>query len=201
MEQIKEGLTNAGIPYVGECMGGNIEGVRIGRVYIVEHGSGEGYYFGNLEDSDDICYTLDEVIRLAKHEEEGRRKERIKEVFDLEWIKKFVEKNIDYTEWIEEEYGETRKILLIETLVNGAHGAYIPGLVLEMFSQAEGYDLKNPYNYEKNETIHDALMFLENEINDCMNELLPSKGYYYVGYHEHDGSYCLFYEEYEEEEE
>lgn len=125
-------------------------------------------------------------------------KERIKEVFNLEWIKKFAEKNIDHTEWIEEEYGETRKILVIETLVSGGHGAYIPGLVLDMFGQAEGYDLENPYNYDKNETIHDALMFLENEINDCLNELLPSKGRYYVGYHEYDGSYCLFYEEYEE---
>ena len=121
--------------------------------------------------------------------------ERIKKVFDLEWIKNFVEKNIDYTEWIEEEYGETRKILLIETLVSGAHGAYIPGLVLEMFGQAEGYDLENPYNWEKNETIHDTLMFWENRINDCLNEILPSKGMYYVGYHEYDGSYCLFYEE------
>ena len=125
-------------------------------------------------------------------------KERIKEVFNLGRIREYVEKNIDYTEWIEEEYGETRKILLIETLVNGAHGAYIPGMVLELFGQAEGYDLEDPYNYEKNETIHEALMFLENEINDALNELLPSEGYYYVGYHEFDGSYCLFYEEEEE---
>jgi len=49
-------------------------------------------------------------------------KERIEEVFNLEWMKNFVEKNIDCTEWIEEEYGETRKVLLIETLVSGAHG-------------------------------------------------------------------------------
>lgn len=125
-------------------------------------------------------------------------KERIKEMFDLEWIKKFAEANINHTEWIEEECGETRKILVIGTLVNGAHGAYIPGLVLDLFGQAEGYDLKDPYNYEKNETIHDALMFLENEVNDCLNELLPSGGRYYVGYHEFDGSYCLFYEEEEE---
>jgi hypothetical protein len=55
--------------------------------------------------------------------------------------------------------------------------------------------LENPYNWEKNETIHEALMFLENEINDCLDELLPSEGRYYVGYHEFDGSYCLFYEE------
>jgi hypothetical protein len=131
--------------------------------------------------------------------EEGKMKERIKEVFNLEWIREFAEKNIDYTEWIEEECGEKRKILLIETLVSGGYGAYIPGLVLEMFGQAEEYDLENPYNYDKNETIHDALMFLENEISDCLNELLPSKGRYYVGYHEYDGSYCLFYEEYGEE--
>ena len=128
-------------------------------------------------------------------------KERIKEVFNLEWMKNFVEKNINHTEWIEEECGETRKILLIETLVSSGHGAYIPGMVLDMFGQAEGYDLENPYNWEKNETIHDALMYWENEINDALNELLPSKGYYYVGYHEYDGSYCLFYEEYEEGEE
>jgi len=128
-------------------------------------------------------------------------KEKIKEVFNLEWMKNFVEKNIDHTEWIEEEYGETRRILLIETLVHGGYGAYTPGLVLDMFGQAEGYDLEDPYNYEKNETIHEALMFLEQEVNDCLNRLLPSKGTYYMGYHEYDGSYCLFYEEYEEEAE
>ncbi len=67
MERIKEGLTNAGVPYVSECMGGNIEGLRIGQMYIVEHGSGRGYYFGNLEESNDTCYTLDEVLKLVKH--------------------------------------------------------------------------------------------------------------------------------------
>ena len=128
-------------------------------------------------------------------------KEIIKKTFDLDWIKRFAEKNIENTEWVEEEFGETRKVLVIETLVSGGYGAYIPGLVLGIFGQAEGYDLENPYNWEKNETIHDALMFLENEVNDCLNELLPSKGRYYVGYHECDGSYCLFYEEYEEGEE
>jgi hypothetical protein len=126
--------------------------------------------------------------------------QRIKQVFDLEGMKNFVEKNINHTEWIEEEYGETRRILIIETLVNGAHGAYIPGMVLELFGQAEGFDLEDPYNWEKNEWIHDELMYWENKINDCLNKLLPSRGYYYVGYLEHDGSYCLFYEEYEEEE-
>jgi len=43
-------------------------------------------------------------------------------------------------------------------------------------------------------------MYLEDKINECLNQLLPSKGWYYIGYHEYDGSYCLFYEEYEEEE-
>ena len=125
-------------------------------------------------------------------------KQKLSKMFDLEWIQKFAEKNIDHTDWIEEDYGETRKVLVIETLVHGGYGAYIPGMVLELFGQAEGYDLENPYNWEKNETIHDALMFLEDEINDCLNELLPSKGRYYVGYHESDGTYCLFYEEVEE---
>ena len=126
---------------------------------------------------------------------------RIKEIFNLEWIRNFAEKNIHDTEWIEEGCGEKRRILVIETLVHGGHGVYIPGMVLELFGQAEGYDLKNPYNYEKNESIHEDLMYWENKINDCLNELLPSKGYYYVGYLEHDGSYCLFYEEYEGETE
>ncbi len=125
-------------------------------------------------------------------------KQKLSEIFDLECIQKLAEKNIDHTDWIEESCGETRKILVIETLVHGGHGAYIPGMVLELFDQAEGYDLENPYNYELNETIHDELMFLENQINDCLNELLPSKGRYFVGYHECDGSYCLFYEEVEE---
>ena len=126
--------------------------------------------------------------------------ERIKEIFNLEWIKKFAEKNIESTEWIEEDGEETRRILVIDTLFSGAHGSHIPEMVLKLFGQAEGYDLEDPYNYEKNETIHEALMFLENEVNDCLNELLPSEGYYYVGYHEYDGSYCLFYEEYEKEQ-
>jgi hypothetical protein len=127
--------------------------------------------------------------------------ERIKEIFNLEWIKEFAEKNIESTEWIEEDGEETRRILVIDTLFDGGHGSYIPGMVLELFGQADGYDLEDPYNLEKNETIYDALACLEDEVNDCLNRLLPSKGYYYVGYHEADGSYCLFYEEYEEETE
>jgi len=126
-------------------------------------------------------------------------KEKIEEIFDLERIREYAETNIDLTEWIEEEYGETRKILLIATLVEGAYGAYIPGMVLELFGKAEGYDLENPYNFEKNEAIYDALISLEIEVNECLNQLLPSKGWYYMGYHEADGSYCLFYEECEEE--
>jgi hypothetical protein len=133
-----------------------------------------------------------------KSKEEKEMKERIKEMFDLEWIRRFAKDNINGSEWIEESCGEKRRILVIETLVHGGHGAYIPGIVLELFGQAEGYDLEDPYNYDKNETIHDALMVLENEVNDCLNELLPSEGYYYVGFHEYDGSYCLFYEEAEQ---
>lgn len=125
--------------------------------------------------------------------------QRLREIFNLERIKKFAEENIDQTEWIEEEFGERQKILLIATLVEGSYGAYIPGIILEMFGQAEGYDLENPYNFEKNETIHDALISLEIEVNECLNQLLPSKGTYYIGYHEYDGSYCLFYMECEEE--
>jgi hypothetical protein len=123
---------------------------------------------------------------------------RIKEIFDLNRIREYAEQNIQHTEWIEEEYGETRKILLIATLVEGSYGAYIPGMVLELFGQAEGYNLEDPYDFEKNETIYDALMFLENEVNECLNQLLPAKGWYYMGYHEADGSYCLFYEECED---
>lgn len=126
-------------------------------------------------------------------------KEKIEEIFDLNRIREYAEANIDQTEWIEEEYGEKRKILLIATLVEGGYGAYIPGMVLELFGRAEGYDLENPYNFEKNETIYDALMSLETEVSECLNELLPSKGVYYMGYYDADGSYCLFYEECEEE--
>jgi len=125
-------------------------------------------------------------------------KEKIKEIFDLERIREYAEANINLTEWVEEECGEKRKILLIATLVEGGHGSYIPGMVLELFGQAEGYDLEDPYNYEKNETIHDALISLEIEVNECLNQLMPSKGWYYMGYHEADGSYCLFYEECED---
>ena len=67
MKRIKESLTNAGIPYDSECLGGNIEGLRIGNgIYIIEHGSGTGYYFGNLEDASDTSHTLEEVLELAK---------------------------------------------------------------------------------------------------------------------------------------
>ena len=124
----------------------------------------------------------------------------LKEIFDLERIQEYAEKHIDLTEWIEEGDGEKRKILLITTLVSSGHGAYIPGIVLELFGRAEGYDLKDPYNLEANETIYDALMSLEDEVNECLNKLLPSKGTYYMGYYDADGSYCLFYEETEREE-
>ena len=78
-------------------------------------------------------------------------KQKLKEIFDLEWIQKFAEKNIHNTEWIEEEYGEKRKILVIDTLFSGAHGAYIPGMVLQLFDQADGYDLEDPYNEKTNQ--------------------------------------------------
>lgn len=127
--------------------------------------------------------------------------ERLKEIFDLEWIRNFTETNINSTEWIEEECGEKRRILVVDTLFDGSHGARIPGMVLELFGLAEGYDLEDPYNHELNEGIYDELLFLEDEVNDSLNQLLPSKGMYYMGYNISDGSYCLFYEEYEEEEE
>lgn len=123
--------------------------------------------------------------------------ERVKQIFNLRWIRDFVEANIGSIEWIEED-GEKRRVLVIDTLFDGRLGAYIPGWVLELFGQAEDYDLEDPYNLEKNETIYDALACLEDEVNECLNTLLPSKGMYYIGYLEADGSYCLFYEEYEE---
>jgi len=125
-------------------------------------------------------------------------KEKIREIFDLKRIQEYVEKNIDQMEWIEGD-GEKRRVLVIDTLFDGGLGAYIPGWVLELFGEADEFDLEDPYS-ERNATIYDALMSLENEINDCLNQLLPSKGTYYIGYHEYDGSYCLFYEEYEEEQ-
>lgn len=194
MQQIKRELTKAGIPYASESLGGNIEGLRVGSMYIIEHGSGQGYYFGNLEDESNTCRTIKEVIKLAKHEEEVRKmEERIREIFNLKRIQEYVEKNIDQVEW-EEECGEKRRILVVDTLFNGGVGTYIPGWVLELFGEADGYDLEDPYN-EKNATIYDALISLEIEVNECLNQLLPSKGWYYVGYCEADGSYCLFYEE------
>ena len=77
MQQIKRELTEAGIPYVNECLGGNIEGLRIGNIYIVEHGSGAGYYFGDLEDAGEACYTLQEVLELAEKYWEETEIERI----------------------------------------------------------------------------------------------------------------------------
>ena len=127
--------------------------------------------------------------------------EKLKRIFNLKRIQEYVEKNIDQVEWIEEGCGEKRRILVVDTLFSGGHGVYIPGSVLELFGEADDYDLEDPYNMEKNDTIYDALACLEDEVNECLNRLLPSKGTYYMGYHEYDGSYCLFYEEYEEEEE
>ena len=193
MQKLKEELTKAGIAYVSECLGGNIEGIRIKHMYIVEHGSGKGYYYGSLEEPSNACYTLQEVLRLAKMEQ------KLRELFNLDWIRDFATRNIESTEWIEEDDEETRKILVIDTLVHGAHGAHIPGMVLELFGEADDYDLEDPYNMEKNDTIYDALACLEDEVNECLNRLLPSKGTYYIGYLEADGSYCLFYEEEEEE--
>ena len=164
-------------------------------------GHGEVYKIGRGKD--DGLYTCAACWRVWAENYRRRIKrieERIKEIFNLEWIRKFAEKNIHHTEWIEEVWGGKRKILVVGTLIHGAHGAYIPGWFLEFFGQAEGYDLEDPYNHELNETIYDALMFLEDDINNCLNELLPSEGRYYVGYNEYDGSYCLFYEEYEEVE-
>lgn len=77
MKRIREELTKAGISYVDECLGGNIEAVRIGDMYIVEHGSGTGYYFGDLEDAGEACYTLEEVLELAEKYWEETKIERI----------------------------------------------------------------------------------------------------------------------------
>ena len=49
-------------------------------------------------------------------------KERIKEMFDLEFIRR-LRKTIGSSDWTEEDCGETRRILVIETLVHGGHGA------------------------------------------------------------------------------
>ena len=120
--------------------------------------------------------------------------QKLREIFDLDRIREFVEKNIGQTECVD-DCGKRRKILVIDTLIDGAHGAYIPGMVLDLFGRADGYDLENPYNWEANGTIHDALLDLECEIIYHLNRLLPSKGWYYTGHHEADGSYCLFYME------
>jgi hypothetical protein len=70
MQRIKRELTNAGVPYISECMGGNIEGVRIGNTYIIEHGSGTGYYVGDLEEENNTNYTLEEALELVKQYKE-----------------------------------------------------------------------------------------------------------------------------------
>ena len=101
--------------------------------------------------------------------------QRLREIFDLNKIKNITEQNIQGSEWIEDVCGEKRRILVIDTLFDGAHGAYIPGMVLALFGQADGYDLEDPYNYDKNETIYDALEDLESEVNDCLNELCRRK--------------------------
>jgi hypothetical protein len=93
MQQIKRELTEAGIPYVDERLGGNIQGVRIGEMYIVEHGSGTGYYFGDLEDPGEACYTLQEVLELAEKYWEETEIERIDVVV--------IEAGLNYTHPVE----------------------------------------------------------------------------------------------------
>lgn len=94
MQQIKRELAKAGIPYASECLGGNIQGVRIGEMYIVEHGSGTGYYVGSLEeDAGEACYTLQEVLELAKKYWEETEIERIDVVV--------IEAGLDYTHPVE----------------------------------------------------------------------------------------------------
>ena len=96
MQRIKRELTKAGIPYVSECMGGNIEGVRIGNTYIIEHGSGTGYYVGDLEDEGNTNYTLEEVLELAKKYKERITTKTVEVVVIetgwsyLEWLGSFV---------------------------------------------------------------------------------------------------------------
>lgn len=77
MQRIKRELTEAGIPYASECLGGDIEGLRVGSMYIIEHGSGQGYYFGNLEDESDTCRTVEEVLELAEKYWEETETKRI----------------------------------------------------------------------------------------------------------------------------
>ncbi len=121
--------------------------------------------------------------------------QKIKEIFDLERIRDFVEAHIGQTGYVEEDCGERRKVLVVDTLIDGGHGAYIPGMVLVLFGRVDQYDMADLYDPEASEVLYDTLTCLEDEVNDCLNELLPSKGRYYIGYHEYDGSYCLFYEE------
>ena len=120
-----------------------------------------------------------------------------KGVFDLDRIREYAEQNIQYADWIEGPCGEKRRTLVIETLVDGWHGHHIPSMVLKIFGEADGYGPEDPH-YTKEEWVYDALTVLENQIADYLNELIPSKGYYYIGFHEDEGSYCLFYEEMEQ---
>jgi hypothetical protein len=143
----------------------------------------------------------DKLQLAAKEEREMKRDFR--GVFDLEQIREYAEANIDRAEWIEGPCGEKRRTLVIDTLVDSWHGHHIPEIVLELFGEADGYGPELPEDadeYDKSAWVYDTLTLLENTITDALNELLPSPGYYYIGYHEFDGSYCLFYEEYEEEE-
>ena len=92
MQRIERELTKAGIPYVSECLGGDIEGLRVGSMYIIEHGSGQGYYFGNLEDESDTCRTVEEVLELAKQYKEGITMKTVEVVV--------IETGWSYLEWL-----------------------------------------------------------------------------------------------------
>ena len=89
-------------------------------------------------------------------------KGRIEEIFDLNRIQSFVEQNIHDTEWIEVMPGEKRRILVIETLVDGEwclhsrHGSELLG--------ERRIRLEDPYS--EKEWIHDVNVF-RNEVNSA----------------------------------
>ena len=80
-------------------------------MYIVEHGSGTGYYFGDLEDAGEACHTLEEVLELAEKYWEKAGMKRIDVVV--------VEAGWNYThplEYFKMEMPETKEQAVAEAI-------------------------------------------------------------------------------------
>lgn len=116
-------------------------------------------------------------------------REILERLFDLDKVRHIAERNINSNDVWEDE---TWVYTVVDVLVDGAHGAYIPIIVLEMFGKEVAS--QNPYD-ARNEFLHDDLFSIMYEAGEVMTELIGLRGTFFFDYYETDGSFCLFYME------